>query len=220
MLVGIHEDENGKWQWRKDYYGDMPTKERLKTDIEELINSQTDESILKGLVWNDIPVWLATEKLLYSKNNKKYDAKADYVRWYSPLGRNFDFEVYNNYLRIQGTSSTKYPWKNLRIYLNKGPKTEEEPLRLLIGGVETSTLKYPLRGATNSVAQSVLCAKTDFVDSSMTLNTGGAKLFDNIMRTLGLKATVEASGWAVVRIDTDGTCNVDVKKADHAKVLR
>ena len=36
----------------------------------------------------------------------------------------------------------------------------------------------------------------------------------------GAKATVEASGWAVVRIDTDGTCNVDVKKADHAKVLR
>ena len=36
----------------------------------------------------------------------------------------------------------------------------------------------------------------------------------------GAKATVEASGWAVVRIDTDGTCNVDVKKADHAKVLQ
>lgn len=36
----------------------------------------------------------------------------------------------------------------------------------------------------------------------------------------GAKATVEASGWAVVKIDTDGTCNVDVKKADHAKVLR
>lgn len=67
LLVGIHEDENGKWQWRKDYYGDMPTKERLKTDIEELINSQTDESIIKGLVWNDIPVYLATENQINIK---------------------------------------------------------------------------------------------------------------------------------------------------------
>ena len=36
----------------------------------------------------------------------------------------------------------------------------------------------------------------------------------------GAKATVEASGWAVVKIDTDGTCNVEIKKSDHAKVLR
>lgn len=36
----------------------------------------------------------------------------------------------------------------------------------------------------------------------------------------GAKASVEASGWAVVKIDTDGTCNVDVKKCDHAKVLQ
>ena len=36
----------------------------------------------------------------------------------------------------------------------------------------------------------------------------------------GAKATVEASGWAVVKIDTDGTCNIDVKKTDHAKVLQ
>lgn len=36
----------------------------------------------------------------------------------------------------------------------------------------------------------------------------------------GAKATVEASGWAVVKIDTDGTCNVEIKKSDHAKVLQ
>ncbi len=36
----------------------------------------------------------------------------------------------------------------------------------------------------------------------------------------GAKATVEASGWAVVKIDTDGACDVEVKKSDHAKVLR
>lgn len=123
---------------------------------------------------------------LYRKNNKKLDAKADAVYWYSPLGRQHDFIAYNVYIRIQGTSSTKYPWKNIRIYLNKGPKTTEEPLRLFIGGSEVSSYKYPLRGSANSIAQSVLCAKTDFVDSSMTLNTGGARLFDDTMRSLNL----------------------------------
>lgn len=123
---------------------------------------------------------------LYRKNNKKLDAKADKVVWYSPLGRELDFVASNVYLRIQGTSSTKYPWKNIRIYLNKGPKTAEEPLGLTIGGVETASYKYALRGETNSIAQTCLCAKTDFVDSSMTLNTGGAHLFDNTMRSLNL----------------------------------
>lgn len=123
---------------------------------------------------------------LYRKNNKKLDVKADKVVWYSPLGREHDFVASNVYLRIQGTSSTKYPWKNIRIYFNKGPKTTAEPLGLTIGGNETTTYKYPLRGGTNSIAQSCLCAKTDFVDSSMTLNTGGARLFDNTMRSLNL----------------------------------
>ena len=123
---------------------------------------------------------------LYRKNNKKLDAVADKVVWRSPLGRAYDFIAYNVYIRIQGTSSTKYPWKNIRIYLNKGPKTAELPLRLFIGGVETTSYKYPLRGAVHSIAQSVLCAKTDFVDSSMTLNTGGARLFDDTMRSLNL----------------------------------
>lgn len=180
----------------------------LVVDPQTLISKGRGVLVIYGKDIEDETNTRTILQLLYSKNNKNYDAKADYVRWYSPLGRNFDFEVYNNYLRIQGTSSTKYPWKNLRIYLNKGPKTEEEPLRLLIGGVETSTLKYPLRGATNSVAQSVLCAKTDFVDSSMTLNTGGAKLFDNIMRTLGLLTPPQAYD-ARVRQAIDGIpCDV------------
>lgn len=123
---------------------------------------------------------------VFARNDKKADFVADYIHWYSPLGRANDFEAYNVYIRIQGTSSTKYPWKNVRIYLNKGPKTAEKPLRLLIGGVETSSLKYALRGSANSIAQSVLCAKTDFVDSSLVLNTGGARLFHDTMVSLNL----------------------------------
>ena len=125
---------------------------------------------------------------VYNKNDKKADFIADYIHWYSPLGRAYDFEAYNVYIRIQGTSSTKYPWKNIRIYLTKGPKTAEKPIRLVIGGTDvTATAKgYALRGSGNSIEQAVLCAKTDFVDSSMALNTGGAILYDNTMRSLGL----------------------------------
>lgn len=125
---------------------------------------------------------------VYNKNDKKADFIADYIHWYSPLGRAYDFEAYNVYIRIQGTSSTKYPWKNIRIYLTKGPKTAEKPIRLVIGGADvTATAKgYALRGTGNSIEQAVLCAKTDFVDSSMVLNTGGAILYDNTMRSLGL----------------------------------
>ena len=125
---------------------------------------------------------------VYTVNNKKTDFNADYIHFYSPLGRDYDFEAYNVYIRIQGTSSVKYPWKNIRIYLTKGPKTQDRPFRLVIGGEDvTSNAKgYALRGKNNSIVQSVLCAKTDFVDSSMVLNTGGARLFDNVMRSLNL----------------------------------
>lgn len=125
---------------------------------------------------------------LYAQNDKKFDGIADYIHWYSPLGRAYDFEAYNVYVRIQGTSSTKYPWKNIRIYLTKGPKTADKPIKLVVGGNDvTETAKgYALRGSANSIEQAVLCAKTDFVDSSMVLNTGGAILYDNTMRSLGL----------------------------------
>ena len=140
---------------------------------------------------------------VYARNDKKADFIADYVHWYSPMGRAYDFEAHNVYIRIQGTSSTKYPWKNIRIYLLKGPMTSEKPCSITVGGVtyNQTTVNgkvklmsdggdeckgYALRGTGNSIEQSVLCAKTDFVDSSMVLNTGGGILFDNTMRSLGL----------------------------------
>ena len=61
LLLGVYEDENGKWQWKRDYYGAKPTRERLKADIEALINGMTDKKILSGFVWKDNPVWLSSE---------------------------------------------------------------------------------------------------------------------------------------------------------------
>lgn len=56
---GIDEDGNG-YNMRKNY-DHKPTKTELKTDLDGLVNSLTDEKILSRFVWNGKPVWLSTE---------------------------------------------------------------------------------------------------------------------------------------------------------------
>ena len=128
---------------------------------------------------------------LFRCKDKKENFKADLVKWEPPLDANGNpigegFEARNIRMRIQGTSSVKYPYKNLRIYLTA--QQGEEARSLSIGGVDVTDTAggYPLRGSENSIEQSVICAKTDFVDSSLTMNTGGAHLFNNVMHLLGL----------------------------------
>ena len=118
---------------------------------------------------------------LFSCVDKKQNFRADYVRWDPPLDANGNkigqgFEARNVRIRIQGTSSVKYPFKNIRIYLTTA---QDGTLELIIGGEDVSDTAegYALRGPGNSIAQAVLCLKTDFVDSSLVLNTGGAHLF-------------------------------------------
>ena len=127
---------------------------------------------------------------LFSCLDKKQNFRADLVRWEPPLDENGNkigegFEARNVRVRIQGTSSVKYPYKNIRIYLT----TAQDGTRTLVIGVTDVTASgegYPLRGSGNSIAQGVICLKTDFVDSSLVLNTGGAHLFDTTMRALNL----------------------------------
>ena len=128
---------------------------------------------------------------MFRCKDKKENFKADLVRWEPPLDSQGNpigdgFEARNIRMRIQGTSSVKYPYKNLRIYLTTQQGDADRSLS--IGGVDVTDTAdgYPLRGSGNSIAQAVICAKTDFVDSSLTMNTGGAHLFHNIMHKLNL----------------------------------
>lgn len=115
---------------------------------------------------------------VYAENNKKTDFQAD-IYYYSALGREYDFILTGCYIRIQGTSSTKYPSKNIRIYCAKGSE------RLSMSGDKvTAGNKYTMRPG--SIAASLFCCKSDYSDSSMSLNTGGAKLFNDTMKELGL----------------------------------
>ena len=145
---------------------------------------------------------------LFTCTDKKQNFKADLVKWEPPLDSNGNpigegFEARNVRVRIQGTSSVKYPYKNIRIYLT----TQQGSVArvLVIGGVDvTGTAKgYAMRGSGNSIEQAVICAKTDFVDSSLVMNTGGAHLFNDIMHALNLDTPPQAYD-ARVRQAIDG----------------
>ena len=150
-------------------------------------------------------------ELFENSVGKKEDFCADYIRWNPPCDANGNmigegFEARNVNIRIQGTSSVNYPYKNIRIYLAKtsfhsnatpasvtvGSKTYEynptSKKMVYDDGTENGEQfkGYALRGSGNSMVQAVLCAKTDFVDSSLVMNTGGAHLFNDKMKALGL----------------------------------
>lgn len=157
---------------------------------------------------------------LFACVDKKENFKADLVRWEPPLDGNGNsigegFEARNVRVRIQGTSSVKYPYKNIRIYLTTQQGDVARVLK--IGGVDVtaSASGYPLRGAANSIPQAVICCKTDFVDSSLVLNTGGAHLFNSIMHQLGLDTPPQAYD-ARVRQSIDGLpCDIFCGKSEQ-----
>lgn len=145
------------------------------------------------------------EELFADGVGKSTNFHADLVRWEPPQDENGvpvgeGFEARNVRIRIQGTSSVNYPYKNIRVYLTT-PFSKSAGCTLKIGGTlytydsASGKLKdsqgktcqgYCIRGAEKSRPQTVLCAKTDFVDSSLVLNTGGAHLFNDVMDALGL----------------------------------
>ena len=157
---------------------------------------------------------------LFACVDKKENFKADLVRWEPPLDAlgnpiGEGFEARNVRVRIQGTSSVKYPYKNIRIYLTTQQGDVARVLK--IGGVDvTATASgYPLRGSGNSIPQAVICCKTDFVDSSLVLNTGGAHLFNSIMHQLGLDTPPQAYD-ARVRQSIDGLpCDIYCGKSEQ-----
>lgn len=112
-------------------------------------------------------------------NNKSTDFSADVYFW-SPFGSAYDFVLRDCYIRIQGTSSTKYPSKNIRIYMSKGGAD----LSLTVGGAEVAGKTYTMRPG--NIAMNLFCMKSDYSDSSMSMNTGVAKLYNDVMLEMGL----------------------------------
>lgn len=126
---------------------------------------------------------------IFATNDKKAYFLADVI-FDSPFGPEHSFVLRNCYICIQGTSSTKYPAKNLRIFILLASGS----VMMVNGRVVT---EWPIRPG--AIPVEVFCLKADSVDSSMSLNTGGAKLFHDVMLELGLltppqRAQLEAAG--------------------------
>lgn len=68
LVFGYFKDNSSEsgWHYRKNY-NHKPSEEELKNDLEQLINSITDQSILNGFVWKDMPVYLSTENQMNFK---------------------------------------------------------------------------------------------------------------------------------------------------------
>ena len=138
-----------------------------------------------------------------AENNKSADFLADVHLWL-PDGRYV--YLHNVYIRIQGTSSTKYPTKNYRIYCAKGDNPE-----MYVNGVQQDELKLALRIGQKKVK--ILCSKADYSDSSMAQNTGGAKLWNNMMKALGFLTPPQKVD-SSVRTSVDGY-PIDVFSAER-----
>lgn len=135
--------------------------------------------------------------LINETNNKKYEEKVD-IYFYSGFGKQYDFVCRGAGLRIQGTSSTTYPRKNYRIYLDRKKKYGTT---LSVGGVEQTELKYAF--TPGAVPVSIFTIKADFAESSSTHNTGLAKLIDETYRKAGILTPPQKKN-AGVRIGIDG----------------
>ena len=162
---------------------DRKTVDEMTTLIQanDILNPDTGEVDIDKLLGKGKAVMLVVRKgglaEVNATNNKDTDFLCDYIRIVTPWGDVYEF--YDCYIRIQGTSSTKYPMKNYRIYCAKGKNP-----RVYINGVLQEVNKVPV--SKSGIPVERLNAKCDYADSSMTHNTGFAKLVNDVFKELGL----------------------------------
>lgn len=142
--------------------------EGLDVDIEKL--RAMGKSVMR--IVGNVP-------LVNSTNNKKFEQPVD-VYFYSAYGKEYDFVLYNCGLRIQGTSSTKYPRKNYRLYFYRFAEYGTE---LYVNGVKVEDLTYSFKPGAKPV--SIFCLKADYSDSTSTHNTGIARLLNDTWKMCG-----------------------------------
>lgn len=98
-------------------------------------------------------------------------------------GNSYNFLHNECAIRIQGTTSTKRPRKNYRLHFNKKDKDNKPSTgSFIVGGQVRDNFKYSMSPGATAVP--IACLKVDFVDSSMTHNTGGAVVFNEMTRNV------------------------------------
>ena len=112
--------------------------------------------------------------------NKKQNFHVDELTVHTAWGDTI--RATNVMMRIQGTSSTKYPVKNYRFYWAKTAREGLTP-EMWLNGEKMAKNKMPLFEGDKHACK-VSCAKADFSDSSMKTNTGMACLFNDVLKDL------------------------------------
>lgn len=112
--------------------------------------------------------------------NKKQNFHVDELTVHTAWGDTI--RATNVMMRIQGTSSTKYPVKNYRFYWAKTAREGLTP-EMWLNGEKMAKNKMPLFSGDKHACK-VSCAKADFSDSSMKTNTGMACLFNDVLKDL------------------------------------
>lgn len=118
-------------------------------------------------------------------SNKKTDFAVKRIIFYTPWGE--IYRVDDCKMRIQGTSSTKYPVKNYRFYVGKSTTSGYKPTAYVDKNDGNGFVTYGNEGKAkiplfidDKRPVATLCAKADFSDSSMTSNTGMAKMANDM----------------------------------------
>ena len=115
-----------------------------------------------------------------------YAPESDLNLGYSTVptkGNQFNFMHTQCAIRIQGTTSTKRPRKNYRLHFNKKDNSSKPAQgSFIVGGEVRDNFKYAM--SQGAVAVPIACLKVDYVDSSMTHNTGGAVIFNEMTRNV------------------------------------
>lgn len=57
----VQEKKDGSATYMEEEFNHKPTEEEIKQTVIGWINSQTDQAILSGFVWNGMPIWLSSE---------------------------------------------------------------------------------------------------------------------------------------------------------------
>lgn len=140
---------------------------------------------------------------------KSTDTKTNYrlaeLVYRSPFGRSYDLKVTNAVIRRQGTSTSTYPIKNLRIYLSR--VTDTKVYRNVGNGQEDKWEVNPDRTyimREGAKPMNIINLKTDFADSSMMNNTEGAKLWNMLSRSIPSIQTIGMKSDPSARAAIDG----------------
>lgn len=123
------------------------------------------------------------EKLWGKSTDTKSNHAFDEIVFRSPFGKAYDLKVTNGAMRRQGTSTSTYPVKNLRIYLNRKGFDTKVYRNAGTGNddvwEEVPGKTYVMREGAKPMK--IINLKTDYADSSMCYNTGTSILLNDYL---------------------------------------